>query len=270
MPELPEVETIKNELWGKLLGRHFTGISVHYDRMVQQPQAEELPQQLIGHTIVGLERRGKFIIVDLSGGEALIFHLGMTGALFLDSPPPHPDPYARIAFQLDNGCQLLFSDQRKFGKLWLVRNKGSVIDKLGPEPLDANFTAEALRHRLSKRAVPIKALLLEQDFIAGIGNIYASEALFEAGIHPEREGRSLSPQEIQWLRNAIWKVLRQAIESGGTTIRNYQDPSGKSGEHQNSLKVFGREGKPCPKCGTPIQRLVLRQRSTYFCPRCQS
>ncbi|MBI4301191.1 MAG: Fpg/Nei family DNA glycosylase, partial [Chloroflexi bacterium] len=179
------------------------------------------------------------------------------------------DPYTRAVLFLGNGQELRFIDPRKLGNMWLVKDEKHVVGKLGPEPLDAAFMPQVLLERLAKRSAPIKALLLDQSFLAGVGNIYADEVLFEAGIHPLRSARSLSNPEAIRLHGALLSVLKRALSLRGTTFSRYQDPQGRPGGHQFQLRVFRRTGQPCLACSAPIQRLSLRSRGTHFCPSCQ-
>ena len=268
MPELPEVETIKTELSPHIIGRQFTGITIHDARLVRQPPVEEFCRKLVGQRVNSVDRRGKYLIFRLSGGEVLIIHMKMAGALLLN--PKQPDKYARAAFQLDDGSQLVFTDRRRLGCLWLVENEQAIVGKLGPEPLAAEFTAETLAERLQKHRAPIKAMLLDQSFIAGIGNMYADEALFAANVHPLRKANSLSVQEIQDLHRAIRDVLWSAIGTKGASVDTYKRPDGGLGTAHFSFNVAHRKGKQCPICGTNIQRLAIRNRGSYFCPNCQS
>ena len=272
MPELPEVETIKNDLAPRVVGRRIQRVKVLWPGSVRRPSVEEFQRRLVGTTIQALARRGKYLIFRLCGGTALIFHLKMTGALLLGDKAP-VDPHTRAIFELDDPSKgrtrLLFSDIRKLGGMWLVEDEREVISELGPEPLDPAFTAQRLGHALARRPGPIKAVLCDQSLLAGVGNIYADEALFEARLHPLRPARSLSPQEVKTLHRAIRKVLRRAIECRGTTILNYRDPAGKPGSYQEMLGIPRRAGASCSRCGTPIARIPLRGRGTYFCPRCQ-
>jgi len=267
LPELPEVETIKKELSPHVIGRRFTDIIVSDAKPVKQPSVEELRRKLIGQSINDLERRGKYLVFRLSSGETLVIHLKMTGALLLN--PKQPDGYARVIFRLDDGSQLAFTDRRRLGALWLLENEQAVIGKLGPEPLAPEFTVAILAKRLHKRQAPIKAVLLDQAFIAGIGNMYADEALFAAKIHPLRKADRLSPQEIRNLHKAIVDVLKSAIDSKGASIDTYKRPDGQLGTAHDNFRVAHRGGKSCPVCGTPIQRLAVRNRGSYFCPNCQ-
>jgi len=267
MPELPEVETIKSELYPHIIGRRFTEVTVLDAKLVRQPSAEEFRQKLTGQKINNLERRGKYLIFQLSSGEVLIIHLKMSGALLLNSE--QADRHARVIFNLDNGSQVIFTDRRRLGALWLVENEQSIIGKLGPEPLTPEFTTKTLAERLQKHKAPIKAVLLDQAFIAGIGNMYADETLFSARIHPLRKANSLSPQEIKNLHKAIVDVLRSAIDRKGASVDTYKLPDGQLGTAHSNFSVAHRGGKPCPTCGTPIQRLAIRNRGSYFCPNCQ-
>ena len=267
MPELPEVETIKNELSTRVIGRRFSGITVCDAKPIRQPSVKEFRQKLIGQKINSLQRRGKYLIFHLSSGAALIIHLKMSGALLLN--PEQPDRYTRAIFHLDNGSQLIFTDRRRLGAIWLVENEQAIVGKLGPEPLTPEFTTETLAELLSKHRAPIKAVLLDQAVIAGIGNMYADEALFAAKIHPLRKANSLSPQEIRNLHQAIRNVLQSAIDSKGASVDTYKRPDGQLGTAHSNFCVAHRGGKPCPVCGTPIQRLAIRNRGSYFCPNCQ-
>jgi formamidopyrimidine-DNA glycosylase len=267
LPELPEVETIKNELTPHITGRRFTDIAVSDATAVKQPLVEEFCSKLIGQAIIGIERRGKYLIFRLSNGTALVIHLKMTGSLLLNLG--QTDRYARVIFYFDDGSRLVFIDRRRLGAMWLLKNELSVTSKLGPEPLTANFTVEMLAERLHKRQAPIKAVLLDQGFIAGIGNMYADEALFTAKIHPLRKASSLSQNEIRNLHKAIIDVLRSAIGSKGASINTYIRPGGQLGTAHDNFRVAHRSGKPCPVCGTPIKRLAIRNRGSYFCPKCQ-
>ena len=271
MPELPEVETIKNELLPYLLGNRITGVTLFWAQIIRQPSVEEFCSRLLGQRITDINRRGKYLILGLTSGEALIIHLKMTGSLVLKPASAEPDRFIRAILHLDKETELYFRDPRKFGVMWLVKDKNIIIGKLGPEPLDASFTPQLLAHRLNNRTAPIKALLCDQSFIAGIGNMYADEALFAARIHPLRSGRSLSQDEVEHLHNAIQQVLWSAIKNKGASVDTYFRPSGEVGTAQFQFQVAHRlSGKFCPVCGTPIQRLPIRNRGSYFCPKCQS
>lgn len=269
MPELPEVETIKNELLPHIVGQRITGVSLFWEKMVRRPSVEEFRSRLIGQEITGITRRGKYFIFGLTGDEVLIIHLKMTGSLLLKSAPEEPDKFVRAIFYLDKGTALHFRDPRKFGAMWLVDDSNTVVGKLGPEPLEADFTPQLLAQRLNNRAASIKALLCDQTVIAGVGNMYADEALFAAEIHPLRSGKSLSLDEIEHLHRAIRQVLLAGIGNKGASVANYFRPDGTLGTAHSEFKVAHQGGKLCPVCGTPIERIVVRNRGTYFCPRCQ-
>jgi formamidopyrimidine-DNA glycosylase len=270
MPELPEVETIKNELAPHIIGRGITGVNLIFGGIVRQPSVEEFWSHLIGQKITGVERRGKYLILGLTSGESLIIHLRMTGSLLLKPASAEPDKFTRAIIYLDKDASLHFDDVRKLGAMWLVGDKNTVVSKLGPEPLEADFTPQILAQRLNKRTAPIKALLCDQNFVAGIGNMYADEALFYARIHPLRSGKSLSGQEVERLHQAIRQVLRAAIGNKGASVDTYFRPSGEIGTAHFQFRVAHRGGESCPVCGTPLERLPIRNRGSYFCPRCQS
>jgi len=266
MPELPEVETIKNELLNWVVGQSFIQADILDNKLVHDNSVEEFCNRLIGQKIETLERRGKYLFFYLSNGQSLIMHLRMTGALLLN--PGEIDRYARAVFHLSNGTQLVFSDRRRLGIVWLD-NAQSVIDKLGPEPLDERFTPAVLEQALARHQIPIKAALLDQSIVAGIGNMYADETLFAAVIHPLRTTDTLSDKEIGTLCQAIKKVLNTAIDSKGASVDTYIRPDGQQGTAQSGFKVAHRKGESCLTCGTSIERITVRNRGTYFCPRCQ-
>lgn len=265
MPELPEVETIKNELAPHIIGRKITGVTLFDEKIVRQPPAE-FSSRLTGQRITGLGRRGKYLIFSLSSSETLIIHLKMTGSLWLKPP----DRFVRAVICLDDGTEIYFRDPRKFGVMWLTKDQNAVAGKLGPEPLEAGFTPKTLAKALSQRTAPIKALLCDQSLISGIGNMYADEALFQARIHPLRAGKSLNQKEIERLYRAIQQVLAAAIKEKGASTDTYFRPGGEIGTAHFSFKVAHRRGESCPVCGTPLQRIPIRNRGSYFCPKCQA
>jgi len=272
MPELPEVETIKNDLRPMVEGRRFTSVSLFWPRMVVQPSAEELCQRLPGQVIKEVARRGKYLIFRLASGESLVLHLRMTGSLLLGNKnvaSSESNPYITAIFGLDNGLELLFCDRRKLGTVSLIKDEREIASKLGPEPLDASFTPGILRERSSNRKAPIKAVLCDQKFVAGIGNMYADEALFFANVHPLRPANSLSEEEIKRLHKAIRQVLSKAIGNAGASISDYRRPGGEPGSQQYAFYVAHRGGQTCKVCATPIERIPVRNRGTYFCPKCQ-
>jgi formamidopyrimidine-DNA glycosylase len=266
MPELPEVETIKNELAPHVIGHTITAVTLFDERIVRQPPVEEFNSRLIGQTITGVGRRGKYLFFSLTSGQTLVTHLRMTGSLWLKPP----DRFVRAVIHLDGGVKVYFRDPRKFGVMWLVEDKNSIADKLGPEPLEAGFTAKTLAKALAKRTAPIKALLCDQSLIAGIGNMYADEALFLAKIHPMRAGGSLTKEEIERLYNAVKQVLTAGINEKGASTDTYFRPGGDIGTAHCQFRVAHRRGESCPTCGTPLERIPVRNRGSYFCPRCQT
>ena len=270
MPELPEVETIKNELLPHIIGRRVAGVTLFWEGLVRRPSVEEFYSRLVGQRLTGLARRGKYLIFSLTSGEVLIIHLRMTGSLLVGQDSSEPPKYTRAIIHLDKDINIFFRDPRKFGVMWLVEDVGSVVGKLGPEPLEAGFTPQVLAQRLTNRTAPIKALLSDQTFIAGIGNMYTDEALFAAGVHPLRLGGSLSPEEVERLHRAIQQVLWSAIGNKGASVENYFRPDGTLGTAHFQFQVAHRlSGEFCPVCGTPIERIPIRNRGSYFCPKCQ-
>ncbi len=269
MPELPEVETIKNELAPYIIGRSVTDVNLFWEGIVRQPSVREFRSRLIGQRLTDIGRRGKYLILSLSSDDFLVIHLKMSGALLIGRHSSEPSKYTRAVIQLDKDINIFFRDPRKFGAMWLVTDKNEVDSKLGPEPLEAHFTPQFLSQLLARHKAPIKALLLDQSLIAGIGNMYADEALFVAKIHPLRLGNSLSPEEVKRLYIAIRQVLHSGINDKGASVLNYIRPDGTLGTAYSHFKVAHRGGEPCPVCGTPIQRLPIRNRGSYFCPKCQ-
>jgi formamidopyrimidine-DNA glycosylase len=266
MPELPEVETIKNELLPHILGREVTDVTLLWEGIVKKPAIEEFYSRVIGQRIAGLNRRGKYLLFSLSSGEILVMHLKMTGSLLLNSTD---NRFTRAIFHLGDVTRISFRDPRKFGAMWLTTDESTVASKLGPEPLEAGFTPEVMAQRLHNRVAPIKAVLIDQSFIAGIGNMYADEALFDAKIHPLKPAGSLSNNEIGRLHSTIKHVLWSAIGNKGASVQNYFRPGGELGTAHFEFRVAHGTGKNCPNCGTPIQRTIVRNRGTYFCPKCQ-
>lgn len=270
MPELPEVETIKNELSPHVVGHCITGVTLFWEGIVRQPSVEEFRSRLVGQRITGISRRGKYLIFSLSSGEKLVIHLRMTGSLLLKPNSAEPERFIRAILYLDCGKAIHFRDPRKFGKMWQTKDENDILPELGPEPLEAGFTPQVLTKLLNNRTAPIKALLLDQNRIAGIGNMYADEALFASRIHPLRAGGSLSPDELKRLHRAIQQVLSAAIGNKGASTDTYFRPSGETGTAHFQFKVAHRLGGDCcTVCGTPVERIPVRNRGTYFCPKCQ-
>ena len=270
MPELPEVETIRRALLPRVLDRLITGVWVSPDapKLVQTPR-EPFLHELAGRRVVGIDRRGKYLLFPLDDGRYLIVHLRMTGRLLHRRPEDPPEPYQRAVFSLDDGTELRFADLRKFGTMWLTGEPAEVVGRLGPEPFAEEFTAERLRDLVSRRTAPVKSLLLDQYALAGLGNIYADEALFAAGIHPRRPANTLSEADVQRLHEAIRAVLVQAVGFRGSSFRDYVNVGGEEGENQRHVRVFRRTGEPCFTCGALIERIKVAGRSTHFCLQCQ-
>jgi formamidopyrimidine-DNA glycosylase len=271
MPELPEVETIRRDLLPLVVGRTITEawVSTNAPRLIQLLPPEEFCRQLAGLRIEDISRRGKYLLFRLGNGLFWAIHLRMTGRLLHDTSACPETPYLRATFRLDNGAWLCFVDLRKFGTMWLVDDESLVTAKLGPEPLSEEFTPSYLHALLKRRSAPVKAALLDQTAIAGIGNIYADEALFIAGISPKRAAHSLSKPRGTRLHAGIREALELALGDRGSSFRDYLDPSGREGGHHLKVKVFRRTDQPCYVCGTPIKRVRLAGRSTHFCPKCQ-
>jgi formamidopyrimidine-DNA glycosylase len=278
VPELPEVETIRRDLLPLLKGRAFTRVWVSPDalRLVQAvpagrqaPSPADFARLLPGKRVEDISRRGKFLVFHLSGGLYLVVHLRMTGALLHRPPGAPPDRYVRAVLLLDDGSELRFSDLRKFGAFWLVPDTSLVLNRLGPEPLEGGMTPSLLRELTARRRAPIKSLLLDQRALAGLGNIYADEALFAAGLHPQRPASSLSDAEVERLHGAIRRVLAVALDDRGASFSDYVDASGREGRHQFRVQVFRRTGQPCYVCGREIARVKVAGRSSHFCPKCQ-
>jgi formamidopyrimidine-DNA glycosylase len=272
MPELPEVETVARGLRTTIPGRTITEVNVLWARSVIPPQPDAFARRLKGQTITDVGRRGKWIVVSLDTSDTLLIHLRMSGRLIVEEEACLDSRHLRVLLFLDDGRRLSFVDQRKFGRLHLTDDPGQVLAPLGPEPLSDAFTPERFAEMLSRRKGRIKPLLLNQRFLAGMGNIYTDEALWRAHIHPLRPANTLSFAEVQRLHEAIRSLLTAAIANGGTTLddEGYRQADGQPGEFRGKLVVYGREGRPCPRCAKAIERIVVSQRGTHFCPRCQS
>jgi formamidopyrimidine-DNA glycosylase len=246
-------------------------VEVLWARSIAVPPAPEFVRRLTGRTITGVGRRGKFLLLRLDHNETLAVHLRMTGRLLYRPAGAAPDPHLRVRILFEGGDELRFADQRKFGRLYLLDPSGldALFARLGPEPLDAEAGREQFLALLRRRRGALKSLLLNQAAIAGLGNIYANEALFRAGLHPLRRAETLTEEERVRLYEAIQETLQSAIEHGGTSIATFLSALGSYGRNQDYLLVHQRAGKPCPRCGTPIARTVVAGRGTFFCPRCQ-
>ena len=292
MPELPEVETVARDLQRWVAGATIAGVAVHWERTIAHPQpAERFAVELRGASIARVGRRAKTVLVHLVDGRVMTLALRMTGALIVARPGAPEDPYARVVFTLEDGRQIRYRDVRKFGRIGLfagggVRRRpvarrrrvgeraapyrvGDVFARHGPEPLARGFSAARLQQRLAGRSARLKSLLLDQSFIAGVGNIYADEALWIARLNPLRGADTLTPDEVRRLHRAVRKVLREGIQNRGASFSDYVGADGEPGANAERLAVYQRTGAPCLRCGRPIARIVVGQRSTHFCPRCQ-
>jgi formamidopyrimidine-DNA glycosylase len=261
VPELPEVETVTRSI-ARVVGRRIVSAEFRCLRVLRG-DPDRMSAALAGRRIRSVRRRGKFIVMELDGGDCLTVHLGMTGKLLLNGTPGR---HTHAVLNLDRGV-LRYEDQRQFGKLEVSRGLPERVAKLGPEPLEV--TLEEFAARLKRRKARIKAVLLDQRFVRGMGNIYADEALFRAGIHPLAIGARLRRDRVQRLYEAMVEVLTQAIEKGGSSISDYVDAEGRKGFFQFEHRVYQRTGEPCVTCGAPIRRTLVAQRGTHYCPRCQ-
>ncbi len=281
MPELPEVETLARDLRAAVAGRTITEawVSPEAPRLVQEMPVDAFTSGLRGRRIEGVTRRGKYLIVGLDRGLSWILHRRMSGNVLLRAQDAPDEPYLRARFALDDGSELRFIDLRKFGTMWLTDDPAPILAALGPEPLDDAFTDQVLRDILRGRSAPVKAVLLDQGAIAGIGNLYADEALHYAAIHPQRPARSLTRPQVARLRAGIVQALEQGLRNLGSSVgnaageevslRDHVNLNGDAGKNQEYLVAYGREGRPCRTCGTEIERMKLAQRSAHFCPQCQ-
>ncbi len=270
MPELPEVETVVRGLDAVLPGERVARVDVRWQRSIATPPPARFVGELVGREVASVGRRGKFILVQLMPAKWLLVHLRMTGRLLLSASVDEMDSaHTHVIIGFASGLLLRFEDVRKFGRLYLVDDPLQVVGDLGVEPLSSEFTVPQFSAALAHRRRSIKPLLLDQSLLAGLGNIYVDEALWEARIHPARAADSLSSSEITELHSAIRDVLWRAVERCGTTLRDFRDAANRPGSNQFSLAVYHRTGEPCLRCGTPIVRCVLAQRGTHYCPHCQ-
>ncbi len=295
MPELPEVETVARDLQRAVAGATITDATVTWDRTIRHPQPpERFAAEIAGATIRRVGRRAKTVLVHFEDGRVMTVALRMTGSLLVLPNGAAPDPYVRVAFDLADGRELRYRDVRKFGRIGLwpggglrsvgggrgSRSKrvaegagrfriGEVFSGHGPEPLSSSFTVARLKERLARRSAKLKTLLLDQSFIAGVGNIYADEALWRARLHPLRAADTLTDAEVRRLHRSMRTVLRQGIANRGSSFSDYVSTDGQPGENAERLMVYRRTDEPCYRCGRPIRRIVVAQRSTHFCPRCQ-
>jgi formamidopyrimidine-DNA glycosylase len=273
MPELPEVETMRRKLEPVLTGRRFDDVRISDARLVRPYEPDEVAAELQGERVASVERRGKYLILRFDTDRVLLVHLRMTGGFRYGDGAAGDDPHRRALVRLDDGTDVAYRDVRRFGT-WLLLEPGELdaylSTRLGEEPLDALFTAARLGALLAKRRAPIKAALLDQRTLAGMGNIYVDEALWRARIHPLRPAESLDKDELRRLHRAVRASLEAGLARQGSTLRDYRLPDGASGSMQHEFKVYGRGGEPCDRCGTPIAKSRVGGRGTWFCPTCQA
>jgi len=274
MPELPEVETIARDLNAAgVVGKTLTCAHVYWDRTIAEPSVPEFCRLIEKKQIAAVGRRGKFLVIDFTGGGHLLVHLRMSGRLHLVPSGGQRLPHEHVVFAFEDGGELRFHDTRKFGRVYLMADAEPILGRLGPEPLDPMFTPRILFEGMRKRSRRVKPLLLDQGFVAGLGNIYTDEALWEAKIHPRRLSDSLAQKEAETLHAAIRRVLRRGIKNLGTSLgtgkANFYSVGRRRGRNRDELKVFRRTGEACPRCAAKIKRIVVGQRSTHICPHCQ-
>ncbi|MBK9125890.1 MAG: bifunctional DNA-formamidopyrimidine glycosylase/DNA-(apurinic or apyrimidinic site) lyase [Chloroflexi bacterium] len=273
MPELPEVETVVRGLRGPLVGRTITSFWNDWPRTIGAPDPDSFAARVVGQTVQSIDRRAKYIVCTLDH-DLLIVHLKMTGRLYVARPDVahEADRWVHVKLGLSDGNELRFSDSRKFGKVFLTGEFASITPgaaALGPEPLDGAFTADVFRARMKGRSTALKALLLDQSFVAGVGNIYADEALFRAKLHPLRRADTLTKAEAAALHATVQAVLREGIDYEGASVNWYRKPDGTTGEAHEHFYAYGRDGEPCLVCGTPLRKIRVAQRGTHYCPTCQ-
>ena len=271
MPELPEVETIRRDLEKEVKNKKIKEVIIKERKLVKSPSLREFKKGLEGRKLTAFARRGKFLIISLDSKKKLIIHLRLTGVLIHCSQTTPPFDYTHVVFVFSDKSHLRFTDLRKFGELHLVNNAEELqeIRELGHEPLGKEFTLSLFREMLAGKKTRIKPLLLDQKFLAGVGNIYASESLYKARIKPQRAASALTKKEVGKLYQSLQEILKKAIKERGSSVSSYRDIEGKKGGYEARLKVYGRKGKSCPRCGKPIKRISLGGRGTFFCPNCQ-
>jgi formamidopyrimidine-DNA glycosylase len=275
MPELPEVQTIVGDLKAAgIEGAVIAEARIYWSRTIAEPSAAAFCRRIKEQKISAVRRRGKFIVFDLKSGDHLLMHLRMSGRLHWLARKLPRQKHEHVILNFRGGNQLRFHDTRKFGRIYLTSDADKILGRLGPEPLTAGFTGQILKERLNSRRRLLKPLLLDQRFIAGLGNIYVDEALWESKIHPCRIAASLNQIEIQALHRAIRRVLKRGLKNLGTSLgtgnANFYSIARHQGRNRDELKVFRRTDRPCPRCHTKIQRIIVGQRSTHICPRCQT
>lgn len=273
MPELPEVETVRRGLLGPLVGKTVQSVTVRERRLRRPVETRALRRFICGRKVTDVERRAKYLIVHFGGDGRLLVHLGMSGRLLLRAADARQESHEHVVFSLDEGLDLRFCDPRRFGLVEATSASRLTRDPrlvgLGVEPLSAECTAAFLRQGARGLRCPIKNFLMNARKVAGVGNIYANEALYLAGVHPKRAAGRLSSARWEMLTAAVKRVLEDAIRQGGTTVSDFQNADGEAGYFQVSLRVYQREGEPCERCGQSIRKTVLAGRSTFYCPKCQ-
>jgi len=274
MPELPEVQSVVDALNGKKIpGLRISGAAVYWPKTIAEPDPVDFCKTIKGRTIRQITRRGKYMVFDLSGGLTLMIHLRMTGRLNWELRDLPRNKHEHVVLEIGRRHSLRFQDTRKFGRIWLTAAPEKILDRLGPEPLDETFTVERFSAMLQTTNRQIKPLLLDQYFLAGMGNIYVDEALWESMIHPQRSSRSLSGQEAEDLHRAIPHVLNKGLMNLGTSLgtgkTNFYLPGNRPGGNADALNVFRRTGGDCPRCGSTVLRIMVAQRSSHICPDCQ-
>ncbi|GGC93543.1 formamidopyrimidine-DNA glycosylase [Thalassobacillus devorans] len=273
MPELPEVETVRQTLRKLILNKKITDVTVLWENIVKLPlETEAFRQELKGQTVREINRKGKFLIVEFDD-IAMVSHLRMEGKYGVYPAAEPRKKHTHVIFQLDDGTELRYNDVRKFGTMHLFKKGEERHQKplalLGPDPFDSSFTLDYFYNRLQKTQRSIKAVLLDQSIVAGLGNIYVDETLFRSGIHPERKANTLTSGEVDKVRIAAIETLQEAVEQGGTTIRSYVNSQGQIGMFQQRLFVYGKVEEPCQQCGAPIEKIRVSNRGTHFCRNCQ-
>lgn len=275
MPELPEVETVRRTLAPHLEGETVERVEVRIDRLREPLDADAFERDAAGRHIVGLRRRAKYLLLDLAGGTTLVLHLGMSGRLAVRQPgDEEPRAHEHLVLHLGTGRRLSLIDPRRFGQAFTLPTAALDDDRhfahLGIEPLSGNLSGPYLESAAEGRRGPVKPFLMDATVVVGVGNIYASEALFAAGVHPKRSVRRIASHRWQRVAEAVRRVLADALSQGGTTLNDFLDADGNAGYFQVSLAVYGREGEPCPGCGEPVRRVTQAGRGTFYCKVCQT
>lgn len=273
MPELPEVETVRRGLTRLVVGRKVLGTEVRWEKTISGMAPEEFDAELVGRTIEKVDRRGKYLLFRFSGGLTMVSHLRMEGAYYTVPAGTEPGKHDLVTFHLDEGIDLFYRDTRKFGRMNLVPDADALqvagLAKIGPEPTEKDLSLAYMESEFSKSRMHVKPFLLDQSHIAGLGNIYVDETLWQSQIHPLTAANKLSEDELARLRENIIHEITRATEHHGTTVHSFTTAFGEAGEFQNELQVYGRVGEPCLRCGHPLEKMKVAQRGTTYCPVCQ-